>query len=294
MQCDWRRVAVSGMKNIAERHPFVAAVIVSHNSEKTLAKTIEYLNAQSRRFDRIIIVDSGSTDTGYLLPFTTNPAVELILSANVGFAAANNRGTSVVFDVADFVVYVNPDAFLERNFIETALHYMNDDSNQRVGCLTGLLSGYDIDNNQATGLIDSTGIIRTRWGRLVDRYQGVPEENLSATIPEHVPAVCGALMFCRMSALRQVATDGKVFDEDFFMYKEDIELSWRLRQNGWSLLFLPQRAAFHCRGWRSRRAMSRRARVLSAQNELLLYRKHDWRFLPIATLKYLAVRLLDL
>jgi GT2 family glycosyltransferase len=98
-------------------------------------------------------------------------------------------------------------------------------------------------------------------------------------------------MACRLEALPAVAT-GQVFDEDFFLYKEDIELSLRLRKNGWKLLYEPKVRAFHCRGWGGRRREVPLAlRLAAARSEVLLYRKHPSPYMLWAVGKYLLVRL---
>ena len=145
---------------------------------------------------------------------------------------------------------------------------------------------------QATGLLDSTGIFRKWYGRWYDRGQGEPDRGQFAW-PDDVPAACGALLFCRKKALDQVAlAGGAVFDPDFFLYKEDIELCLRLRKKGWLTRYEPGIKAWHGRGWRQRGEMSLALRTAAAKSEIILYRKHPSPYLLWALLKYLAVRLL--
>jgi GT2 family glycosyltransferase len=96
-------------------------------------------------------------------------------------------------------------------------------------------------------------------------------------------------MCCRLRALHQFK--GNVFDPDFFLYKEDIELCLRLRASGWTLVYDPRLIAHHCRGWAgNRQKMSYELRLMAARNEVLLYRKHPGPAMAWALLKLFLVQ----
>jgi GT2 family glycosyltransferase len=96
-------------------------------------------------------------------------------------------------------------------------------------------------------------------------------------------------MVCRKEPLDELGNN--VFDEDFFLYKEDIELSLRLRKNGWKLLFDPQLHAFHCRGWNAeRKTVPLQTRLTASRSEILLYKKHPSPYILWAMFKYGLVR----
>jgi GT2 family glycosyltransferase len=111
---------------------------------------------------------------------------------------------------------------------------------------------------------------------------------------EDLPAACGALMFCRTQALEEVAlAKNQVFDQRFFMYKEDIDLSLRLRGRGWRVARRPDLLCHHGRGWQGRPKMSYRSRYLSARNELLLCWRNGLKGLPYSLLKFAYVATLE-
>lgn len=273
----------------------IAIIIVTHNSELYLPQCIASLQKQTFPSSRIILVDSGSASQDYLKCYESYPNISLcLLQENVGFCEGNNRGISQLSPETNYVLFLNPDAFLTPSFLEEAVRCMELDENASVGALTGLLLGYDIQKGQPTGYIDSAGIFRLWYGRWYDRGQGEPEHTRVFSCGD-VPAICGALMFCRKEALDQVVLGlHQVMDPSFYMYKEDIDLSLRLRRQGWRLLFLPHLIAYHCRGWKKNRSqVPKDFRLLSARNEMRLYARLFSPCWFYSALKYASVKLFN-
>jgi GT2 family glycosyltransferase len=268
----------------------IAVIIVTYGSEQVLGRCLERIGAQSRQPDLVVIVDNCSPDTSYLENIPAAPPFRLIrLPRNEGFCSGNNIGYGLA-RACEYALFLNPDAFLSEGFLEEALRWMEQPENRSVGCLTGTLLGFDIENARPTGLIDSTGIFQKWYGRWYDRGRGEPAASLSYATPEDIPAACGALMFCRTSALEETAVrPGEVFDSRFFMYKEDIELSLRMRANGWRVVYLPGLLCHHGRGWQARHVVSYRARYLSVRNELRVCLQNGLRGLPYSLAKFLYV-----
>lgn len=271
----------------------ITVIIVTHNSEEVLAHCLRALTNQALPPSQVYLVDSGSRDTAYLDRIdTAGNVVVLPGQDNIGFARANNLGYRHLEMGTEYVLFLNPDVLLAADALHRAVQSMRQ--NERAGVLTGRLLGYDFRAVQATGLLDSTGIFRKWYGRWVDRGQEEVDRGQYAA-PEDIPAACGALLFCRKKALDQVAlAGGAVFDPDFFLYKEDIELCLRLREKGWQVRYEPGIKAWHGRGWRQRGEMSLALRTAAAKSEIILYRKHPSPYLLWALLKYLAVRLLKI
>lgn len=260
-------------------------VIVTHNSAEVLPFCLAQLARQKVSFASFIVVDSGSSNVAYLEALKQNHEFKLILTGNIGFAKANNLALQEIGDRSGLVLFLNPDTFLSENYILQAVEILNE--NRDAAIVSGKLLGYNAKDKKKTGKIDSTGIYRKWYGRWYDRGKGEDDsERYNHT--DVLPAVCGALMVCRMEALLQY--DGEIFDSDFFLYKEDIELSLRLRRDGWKLIYDPALVAYHCRGWENQRQKIPFAlRMMAAKNEILLYRKHPSPFIIWALLKYLMV-----
>ena len=266
----------------------IAVIIVTHDSEKVLVPCMESL-ARYGGDCTVCIVDSGSSDTSYLREYEAHPHLRVVYQGDIGFGRANNVGYQHIDSGAEYIVFLNPDAFITEHTFSEAVKALSSDAD--AVCLGGRLQGYDLETMRPTGKLDSTGIFRKWYGRWFDRGQGEPDTGQYGH-PERLPAACGAFLFCRKEKLEQLSlADGQVFDPDFFLYKEDIELGLRVAASRWHTLYAPGVKVYHCRGWQHRQQMSHRFRLMAAENEILLYRKHPSAYLAWAWLKYILVRL---
>jgi GT2 family glycosyltransferase len=279
------------------RTPTVAVIIVTFNSGAVLMRCIDALKSQRRRPEAVFVVDNCSSDTSYLEEVAGGAEIHVLrLPSNEGFCVGNNRGYEKASGY-DYILFLNPDAFLSESFIQDALHIMENPNNSAFAALTGTLLGFDVFRGCPTGRIDSTGIFQTWYGKWYDRGQGIkcPESSVVSVDLEEVPALCGALMFCRRHALEEaVIRTTEVFDSTFFMYKEDIDLSLRLRNKGWKLGYCPRLQCFHGRGWAGRGHMSHRSRYLSARNELRVCLRNHTRGFLYSMFKFLYVRFVEI
>lgn len=263
----------------------VYIIIVTHDSSDVLLTCLDHLDRQTFPVTSIIVVDSGSIDSHYLQALEQRENFKLILTDNVGFARANNLGFREIPDQEGVVLFINPDTFLPEDYISQAVGILAE--NKDAAIVSGKLLGFNCELGKTTDKIDSTGIFRKWYGRWYDRGKG-EDDSHSYNLTEKIPAVCGALMVCRLAALS--AYDGEVFDGDFFLYKEDIELSLRLRRDDWQLIYDPRLVAYHCRGWQEKRTEIPFAlRIMAAKNEVLLYKKHPSPYMIWAFLKYFLV-----
>ncbi len=268
-----------------------SVIIISHNNAHHLTKNLEHLRDQTHTPEQVIIVDTGSTDRSYLDAYRQEFDV-VLANRNCGFCIGNNLGYRMVHPDSNYIFFLNPDAFIDPDYIERAVQFLSQEENQNYGAITGLTLGYDFEKDAPTELIDTTGIFSTWYGKWYDRGQGSKYESGQYSHVEKIPAICGALFFCRKEALFH---ETEVMKSGFYMYKEDIDLSMRLRKKGWDLGYVPELKAYHCRGWSTnRRAMDRKYRLCSAKNELEVnyHRKHPLGCLYSLT-KYLAVKVLD-
>jgi len=274
----------------------VTAIIVTHDSGPFVVKVVASLRHQTLAPQLIRIVDSGSSDAAYLADIAPGQDLRLLTTENVGFCRANNLAVHEDGGGANFYLFINPDALIDPAWIETAIRYLEQPENERVGVVSTPLHGYDPQRDAPSGRYDSLGIERKWYGRWYDRGQGLSTAGgAHPTEPSEPRALCGALLLIRGTLVRALlAENGQVFDESLFMYKDDIELSLRIRRHGWRLRLLPGPTAYHCRGWNTdRRRMSVWSRRISARNDLKIAVKYPSPFLAVYALRYLYVRFIE-
>lgn len=226
--------------------PKLTIQIVGWNSAARLPQTLAPLTSIPR--DEVIIryLDNASTDGSTRLVRRHVPHAEVIeLPSNRGFAGAHNEGFKRC--LTSYVLVLNPDAVLLWDGVCQLLPVFVD---ERVGAVQG-----KIYRHIKHRVLDSCGIVMTAALNGVDRGAGDVDRGLFDN-PANIAAVTGAAGLYRMAALRGVAHgEGEVYDEDFFAYKEDVDLGWRLKRAGWSIKYLPVPMAIH-------------GRVLGADTEL--------------------------
>lgn len=272
--------------------PNISTIVVTHNSEKYLEL---FWQGNRKELNNDIYIINSNADK--LNVRWSNDFKVVEAGANVGFSAANNIGLKQCLKSgADFFLIINPDICLPSGWLSSVIDVINDSQYVDVGVFTVPLLGYDFKKNRPNGFIDSLGVDHTWYGRWFDLSQGDDAGVLDGDkLPYEVAAACGALMLIRRHVVTELINrDGYVFNESFFMYKEDIELSIRIRSLGKKIMILPSAKVFHCRGWAKDRAASPYwARVMSARNEFNMHLKHRWCFLPYSLAKYLYVKFIE-
>lgn len=266
----------------------ISIIVVTHNSQDYLCKLLENID----QCHELIIVDSGSTSTIYLENAQRIHHFKLILRENVGFSRANNIGFQHASADSKYIAFVNPDLFLKKGWLECAEEFMSKPENEDVAVFSSALERYDIKFERPTGLYDSLGITQKLFWKDIGQGAKVINQWPEPAIVER-EAICGALMFCRRSALDAVSPRGDVFWEKLYMYKEDIELSLRLRKFGYRLCIDLNSINYHCRGWKERQLVPRWAKLISAKNDVLVAWKYRLICLPVFIIKYLYVRFLE-
>lgn len=213
------------------------------NGQSFLKKNMECLQKQTYRDLEIIVVDNASTDGSPEYIEKNYPQVKLIKNQkNLGFSAGNNIG--IKNSCGEYVLILNQDVFLEPDYIQKIVEFL--DKNTKAGGAMGKLLRYDSLKQEKTKMIDSLGIKIYKSGRAVERGE-LEEDRGQYNSNSEVFGISGAASIFRRSALEDSKINDEYFDEDFFMYKEDVDLSWRLRLFGWSLWALPSAIGYHAR-----------------------------------------------
>jgi hypothetical protein len=208
----------------------VSIIVVNWNRAGLLKDCLNALCCQSYSNYEIIVVDNGSADESVTLVKENFPRVKLVeLAENRGFTGGNAAGLEVAD--GEFIALVNNDACAAPDWLEKLLRPMLMDSTIGI-CASKLI----IDGGEA---IDSAGDGITTAGVGFNRGLGMDSQKFSFSEP--IFGACGAAAVYRRSMLREVG----FFDSDFFLYDEDIDLSFRAQLAGWKCQYVPDAVAHH-------------------------------------------------
>jgi GT2 family glycosyltransferase len=222
-------------------HPCV--IVPNWNGADSLRGCLDSLRAQSLKA-HIIVVDNGSTDGSAELVANEYPDVELIRhERNEGYAGGVNAGfQSAMRHGAKYAAPFNNDAVADKHWLAELVKYL--DSHDRTGIAACKLLTAD------GKALDSTGDFYTVWGLPYPRGRGERgTDKYDGDGPSEVFGASGGASLYRVSMLMSIG----LFDEDFFAYYEDVDLSFRARLAGWKVAYVPSARAFHAIGGTSSR-----------------------------------------
>lgn len=214
-------------------NPKVSVVIANYNGKHYLKDCLDSLYIQNFKDFEIILVDNDSSDGSADLVEGEYPDVILIRNpANLGFAEGTNQG--IRDSKGEFILTLNNDTRLEPGFLDRILDPM--EGNGRVGICASKMLFPD-------GRINSTGLCISRSGAAWNRGMFQEDKGQYDHQEEVFGASAGAALY-RRSMLDEIG----LFDEDFFMYMEDVDLSFRARLAGWNCIYVPAAVVYHHHG----------------------------------------------
>ncbi len=205
--------------------------VVSWNSWGHLRQNLPALIDQDYGSYRVVVVDNDSSDETAEHVEAEFPDVDVVrCSRNGGYGAANNLGFAR--SQSKYVAVVNPDARPERGWLRSLVRALEDNPQAALATSKVLLASDPRRVNACGNIVHLSGIAFCR---------GLDEDQHHFVRPESVPAVSGAAFIARRDALEQIGG----FDERFFMYMEDTELSLRARLAGWDVVLAPRSRVVH-------------------------------------------------
>lgn len=263
-------------------------VIINYNGKEMIEACFAALGNQTFRDFKIVFLDNASVDDSIKIAEEKKHLLgelrfEILKNpVNTGYAGAAQKAVETC--KTKYLMLMNPDIFFEPDYLQVLIEKMENDAT--VGSIIGKLKQYDWKNKQKTDVIDSTGLRILKNRRIIDRGQA-EEDRGQYDKEEEIFGVTGAAPLYRMSALKKIAIEGQTFDTDFFMYKEDCDVAWRLQLFGWKALYVPDAVAYHVRGTgikkrqsffeiaRERKHLSRFQRHYSLINQHIIQVKND-------------------
>lgn len=250
--------------------PILSVSLVTFNGAQYIRECLKSVQEQTLTNFEVIIVDNASSDDTVTIAREVMPAAGIIEnSLNVGFAEGHN--SAIARATGRYVLVLNQDSILEGDYCEKLVAFLEAHSD--AASATGTILRCDALTKQVKKrIMDSQGMFITKAYFVRLTNEGQPSSG-NENEPREVFGIPATVALYRRSALDDVAIPtekGKeVFDEDFFMYKEDVDLSYRLQWRGWKSYLIPDAISYHVRTKRGGSRPSRWINELSYRNTIL-------------------------
>ena len=230
----------------------LSVIIVSYNVEGFLSQCLTSVERAIKQVGEneveVFVVDNDSVDATCEIVKTKFPWANLIENKeNTGFSVANNQAIKI--SKGEYVLLLNPDTVVSENTFKACVEY--SDAHPKLGGL-----GVPMYDGSGKYLPESKRGIPTPLAslcRISGLYRLAPKsQKLNSYYAGHIDKdstaeieiLSGAFMWMRAEALKEVG----VLDEAFFMYGEDIDLSWRIVKGGWENHYFSQTQIIHYKG----------------------------------------------
>jgi GT2 family glycosyltransferase len=258
----------------------IACVIPNWDGIKTIGKALDALQKQQTKAEvTIIVVDNGSVDGSSQFVRDSYPGAIIVQhDKNYGFAGGVNGGIRKAMQLKyDYVALFNNDASADDDWLDHLWRCLEEHS--EVGIATGKL--ITSDGKQ----LDSTGEGYSTWGLPFPRGRGEPISDKYDDQTDIFAASGGASMY-RVAMLEQIG----IFDDDFFAYYEDVDISFRAQLAGWKVRYVPGARAYHDIGVTSGRIKGFTTYQTLKNLPLVIWKnlpaRYFWHVLPRFTLAY--------
>lgn len=233
----------------------LSVIVVNYNVKYFLEVCLHsVLRAAKGIATEVIVVDNNSSDDSCAMVRAKFPEVVLIENKdNKGFSKANNQAVAVA--KGEYVLFLNPDTVMPEDFLSKTLGYM--DTHPEAGALgPRLIDGkgqFAPDSKKSfpslsVAIFKTTGINKLfSKSPYINKYYAV---HIGEREIAEVDVLSGCCMLVRRSAMERA---GGPFDEDYFMYCEDVDLSYRIQKAGYKNIYFPEVDLIHYKGESTRK-----------------------------------------
>ncbi|MBN1495015.1 glycosyltransferase family 2 protein [Candidatus Peregrinibacteria bacterium] len=223
--------------------PEISIVIVGFKSKQYLDSCLTSIKRQSiynPHTVEVLYIDNGSFDGSVPIIQRLYPWVSTVRNMkNIGYPAALNIG--VHYSSGDYILVMNADVVLEKNYLENALKKMKQDNH--IAAIACKIYQYDFTASAKTSVFETVGI-HAMCDREMLSARGANDFG-QLDKQEDIYSVRDICAFYRKSSLLDVKIGDEYFDEDFFLYWEDLDLCWRLHLFGWRVIYSPSLVSYH-------------------------------------------------
>ena len=225
----------------------VSVVIVNYNTSEQLKDCLNNLLSQGIELE-IIVVDNASSDDSVEMVRNNFPNVKLVeAKENKGLAHGSNLGLE--FATGDYVLYLGSDAYPEKGVIDGMVEFMDKSADVGVSTCKLVLRNGSLDMDAHRGFPTPWASL-THFSKLNSLF---PKSKIfnqyflgyeDFTKPHEIDLCISHFMMIRKRVFDRVGR----WDEDFFVFGEDVDFCFRVKKAGWKIMYLPQFAAVHYKG----------------------------------------------
>jgi GT2 family glycosyltransferase len=253
----------------------VAVQLVVWNGEKYLANLFTSLAAQTFTNWELFVIDNSSIDHSATIIQTetkkfTQPVHTFFKNTNTGFATPHQD--LFTQSVTPYVFVLNQDVVLEPDTLKKMVQFA--DENPRAASISPLLMR--LECGQKTNIVDSLGLKITRSRKVLELGAGQSwsEKNTFIGQTTQVFGVSAVAVLYRRSAATKA---GGLFNPDFFAYKEDIDLAWRLQLVGYEAVVLNDVIVYHDRSGRPNNSFGVVTELINKRKQSALIRYYSYK-----------------
>lgn len=252
---------------------YLSIIIVTHNSEEVIGKCLSSLSKhQPTRSYETIVVDNSSSDGTVNLVQRDYPWVKLLANdINKGYSRGINQGISA--GSGEMILILNPDIIVREGSIDTLIDFMEEHPDAGISGSRLLNQDGSLQYScRSFYTVRALLLRRTFLGRLFPRAEALREHLLidydHQTVRE-VDWLIGACMMVRRSAIENTG----MMDERFFLYFEDVDWCYRMKQNGWKVFYVPDSVMTHYYERASAGSLINRSLIIHLVSLLRYYEK---------------------
>jgi len=217
--------------------PRISIIVLNWNGQKHLETCFNSIKEQDYENFETLLVDNGSADNSVEFVEKNFPFVRVIkLKENIGFASGNNVGIKEA--TGDYILTLNNDTKLEKACLKNLMEVV--EKNPEIGMFSlKMMFFYEPD------LINSTGTLIYKDGSAMNRGMKQKDEKQFEQIEEIFGPCAGAALYKKEMLEDIKLGDDEYFDNDFFIYLEDADLSLRAQLKNWKSLYIPTSVIHH-------------------------------------------------
>lgn len=260
-------------KSPANTKPVLTVIVLNYNAHQYLDNCLKSI-CRSVLTDNIeiIIADNASTDDSFDHLKTagySHPKIQIRFlqnGGNIGFAAGNNRAVVIADHSSKYIIFLNPDTTVEPDTFQGMINYLDQNPNiDAATCYITLALTGRLQPECHRGFPTPLNTFWHFFGFCLPKlfpkskfFNGYFMGHLDYTLPQQIDCCVGAFLMIR----RRVGDSIGWWNEKYFMYGEDLDICYQLRQHGYKLYFIPDYKITHYQGISSgiKKAKSRASR----------------------------------